>query len=532
LLGLAAGVLAVAVVWSPAPALGQAAEKSTASALPPGQHKSKISQEDFNKLIRLELESGARTEARKAPTAEALNGPPLSDREKLLHVMNRMAFGPHPGEVSRILKESDWKKWATAQLDPDSIDDSEHEKEVLRRYPWVRMSMTDLKKNYPLERNGEQSRQLREELPESVVFRALNSNRQFKEVMCEFWRNHFCIDQPATGAPYRSWTACRYEEDVIRKHCFGKFKNMLFASATHPAMLEFLDNYISRANAWNENYARELMELHTLGADRYYTEYDVLELSKVLTGWTFNKRNLTFEFNKDWQQTGPKTFLHKTIPAGYDGGEQALYMLATHPGTAEFISEKLCRYLVNDNPPKDLVKKVSRVFQQSEGDLKKVYAAIIFSEEFMQRGNYRSKFRTPVEFTVAALRATDAKMNDGKQILQTLDKMGERIYGCTDPTGYYDVAESWMDAGVLTSRWDFCHRLIQGKVKGVELPSNLLTFFENKKTPEEKAQAMADEVIGAEIGERTKKLLELASESGDTQRMMSITLGSPDFQQQ
>jgi hypothetical protein len=116
--------------------------------------------------------------------------------------------------------------------------------------------------------------------------------------------------------------------------------------------------------------------------------------------------------------------------------------------------------------------------------------------------------------------------------LQTLDKMGERIYGCTDPTGYYDVAESWMDAGVLTSRWDFCHRLIQGKVKGVELPSNLLTFFENKKTPEEKAQAMADEVIGAEIGERTKKLLELASESGDTQRMMSITLGSPDFQQQ
>jgi uncharacterized protein (DUF1800 family) len=532
LLGLAAGVLAVAAVSPPALTFGQTVEKSNGAALPPGQHKSKISEQDFKLLMRLELEAGARGEARKAPTAEALNGPPLNDREKLLQVMNRMAFGPHPGEVERIMKESDWKKWATAQLDPDSIDDSEHQKEVLRRFPWVGMSISEMKKNYPLERNSEQSRQLREELPESVIFRALGSHRQFKEVMCEFWRNHFCIDQPATGAPYRSWTACRYEEEVIRKHAFGKFKNMLFASATHPAMLEFLDNYISRANAWNENYARELMELHTLGADRHYTEFDVLELSKVLTGWTFNNRNLTFEFKKDWQQPGPKTVLRKTIPAGYEGGEQAIYMLATHPGTAEFISEKLCRYLVNDSPPKDLVRKVSRVFQSTEGDLKKVYAAIIFSEEFTQRGNYRSKFRTPVEFTVSVLRATDAKMNDGKEIVRTLDRMGQRVYGCTDPTGYYDVAESWMDAGVLTSRWDFCYHLIRGKVKGVELPGELLSFFDRKPTPEEKAQAMADEVIGAEIGERTKKLLQAAAETGDTARMMSITLGSPDFQQQ
>jgi uncharacterized protein (DUF1800 family) len=150
----------------------------------------------------------------------------------------------------------------------------------------------------------------------------------------------------------------------------------------------------------------------------------------------------------------------------------------------------------------------------------------------MQRGNYRSKFRTPVEFTVTALRATDAKMNGGGEVLRTLDKMGERIYGCTDPTGYYDVAESWMDSGVLTSRWDFCYRLIHGKVKGVELPSSLLARYDAIKPPEEKAKAMADAVIGAEIGERTKKLLEAAAETGDAQRMMSIVLGSPDFQQQ
>jgi uncharacterized protein (DUF1800 family) len=393
------------------------------------------------------------------------------------------------------------------------------------------MSITEIRKNYPMYRGGESNSELRKELPESVVYRAMNSNRQFNEVICEFWRNHFCINQPITGGPDRSWTAPKYEEEVIRKYAFGKFKDMLYASATHPAMLDFLDNKVSRANAWNENYARELMELHTLGADRYYNEYDVLELSKVLTGWTYN-RDFEFNFNAGWHQGGAKTVLRTQIPQGEMGGQQALLMLANHKGTADFIAEKLCRYLVNDNPPKELVKKVSRTFQKTKGDLPKVYEEIIFSDEFMQRGNYRSKFKTPLEFTVSAFRATGAKMEDGGMVLQTLDKMGQPIYDCTDPTGYYDVAESWMDSGVLTSRWDFCWKLIRGSVNGVEVPSSLLAKYDAIKTPEEKAKAMVGDLIGADIGERTRMILRAASEQGDSQRMMSIVLGSPDFQQQ
>ncbi len=525
-----AALLLVAVL-SPIPSNGQAVERAKGNALPPGRAKSKISEEDFNTLVRLELEAGARTDARKAPTAEALNGPPLSEREMLLQAMSRMSFGPRPGEVDRILKEGDWKAWATKQLHPETVDDGEHDQALEKRYGWLKMKLTDVPKRYPLQRNSEQNPQLRKELPESVVYRALNSNRQFKEVMCEFWRNHFCINQPATGAPTRSWTAVRYEEDVIRKYAFGKFKDMLFASATHPAMLEYLDNHVSRANAWNENYAREVMELHTLGADRHYNETDVLELSKTLTGWTYD-RDLDFKFNPSWHQPGPKTVLKTQIPAGEQGGQQALYMLATHKGTADFISEKLCRYLVNDNPPKELVKRISRTFVRTKGDLPKVYEEIIFSPEFMERGNYRSKFKTPVEFTVSALRTTGSRLSDGGTVLAILDKMGEPIYDCTDPTGYYDVAESWMDSGVLTSRWDFCRKLLRREIDGVEVPSTLLNKYSELKTPEERAKAMVADVIAADIGERTKKILRDASETGDAQRMMSIVLGSPDFQQQ
>ena len=530
MLAVVAGLLCVAVV-SPVRIAAQAVEKSNSKALPPGRSKSKISEEDFKTLMRLELEAGARSDARKGPTAEVLNGPPLNDREKLLQVMSRMSFGPRPGEVDRILKEGDWKAWATKQLDPKSIDDSEHEKAVAERYKWVKMSLTEIRNEYPIPRNSYNNPELRTQLPESVVYRGVNSSRQFKEVMCEFWRNHFTVDQPELTAPNRSWTAVRYEEDVIRKHAFGKFPNMLFASATHPAMLEYLDNYISRANAWNENYARELMELHTLGADRHYNEYDVLELSKVLTGWTYN-RDLEFAFRPNWHQPGVKRVLKTEIPNGYEGGEMAIMMLARHKGTADYIAEKLCRYLVNDNPPPALVKRVSGTFRKTKGDLPKVYEEIIFSPEFMERGNYRSKFKTPVEFTISTLRATDATIADGAALNTVLDRMGQPLYNCVDPTGYYDVAESWMDAGVLTGRWDFAYKLIRGQIPGVEVRPTLLAKYDELKTPEEKANAMAADVIAADIGERTRRTLKEASEGGDVQRMMSIVLGSPDFQQQ
>jgi uncharacterized protein (DUF1800 family) len=356
------------------------------------------------------------------------------------------------------------------------------------------------------------------------------SNRQFQEVMCDFWRNHFFVNLPVRDAPTRSWTTPDYERNVIRKFAFGKFKNMLYASATHPAMLEYLDNYQSKANAWNENYAREVMELHTLGADRFYNETDVLELSKTLTGWTYD-RDLKFVFRPEWHQGGTKKVLGKMMPPGKEGGEQALYMLATHPGCAQFISEKLCRYLVNDNPPPALVRKVASVFKESGGDLPRVYRAIVMSPEFLGRENYRAKFRTPFEFTVAALRATNAKVADGAETCSVMAKMGEPIYDCEDPTGFYDQAEAWMDAGVLTTRWDYAWKMVRGSIGGVQVPAEFLSKY-TSGSPEESRDRMVHDLIGADIGDRTAQMLSKAAAAGDRAQMLSVILGSPDFQQQ
>jgi uncharacterized protein (DUF1800 family) len=495
--------------------------------------KSKINSAQAGRLRLLELQAGARTKAGMMPTAANLSGPPLDQREQVIHALNRLGFGPRPGEVEQILEVGGtkaWEVWAGYQIDPASIDDNELESEVARRFPWTKMSLQDIKKSYPIAENYESNPQLRKELPEAVVFRASQSERVFAELMYEFWRNHFCINQPKDGAPTRSWTAPHYEEHVIRARAFGKFKDMLYASATHPAMLEYLDNAISKANRWNENYARELMELHTLGVDKYYTENDVIELSKVLTGWTYGP-DLNFAFKESWHQPGNKTWLRATVPPGQKGGEMAIYELSRHKGTADFISEKLCRYLVNDNPPKELVSRVSAKFKSSDGDLPSVYWEIITSPEFISRANYRAKFKTPFEFTVSALRNTNAKISNGAEVCKALGKMGQPIYDCDDPTGYYDVAESWMDSGVLTTRWDFAWNLVNGSISGVSVPKEAFSRYEQLK-PEETLAVMVDDLIGGDIGDRTRTVLKEAAMKNDQPRMLSIILGSPDFQQQ
>ena len=491
--------------------------------------RSKISKAELGKLRLLELRAGARSRAGASAVSESLTGPPLEEREKILQVLNRMSYGPRPGEVDDIIEMGGWQVWAGYQIDPKSIANADHESEVARRFPWTKMSVQEIKAKYPIE-DYENNPQLRAELPASVVFRAAKSNRVFEEVMANFWRNHFFVNQPEENAPTRSWTACDYEEKVIRAHVFGKFKNMLYASATHPAMLEYLDNAISRAGAWNENYARELMELHTMGADRGYTENDVLELTKILTGWTYGP-DLKFAFNKQWHQAGGKTWLRMQVPGGYEGGEQALYALTKHKNTAEFISEKLCRYLVNDNPPKELVKKVAAKFRSSDGDLPSVYWEIINSPDFLSRANYRAKFKTPLEFTVAALRSTSAEISDVNATCKLLEKMGEAIYNCDDPTGYYDQAEAWMDAGVLTTRWDYAWNLVRGSIPGVKVPDEFFSRYE-QLTAEETRQLMVDDFIGADLGDRTSRVINEAAEKKDKRRMLSVILGSPDFQQQ
>lgn len=484
----------------------------------------KMTQEQLIRIRIAELESGAIAESMKTPDAVVLSGPPLTDREKVVHVLNRLSFGWRPGEIDEVIKAGGWEKWVKQQMEPDKIDDSKLEALVDKRYAFRKKTMLDLSGEYP--KNKEQQ-ELRKEFKEMVLMRAVMSKRQFNEVMCEFWRNHFCVDIPDNDETSRAFTVPDYEEKVVRPYVFGKFKQMLYASATHPAMLEYLDNFKSKANNWNENYAREVMELHTLGADRFYNENDVVELSKILTGWTFDKA-YKFTYNDQWQQPGMKNWLGMTIKQGYAGGEQALYTLATHRGTADFICFKLCRYLVNDNPPQSLVTKVASVFRATDGDLPRVYAAIINSPEFLQRNNYRAKFKTPFEFTVSALRTTDATMSDGRATLDVLYKMGEPLYASKDPTGYYDQAEAWRDAGVLTSRWDYSWKLIRNSIAGVTVSSDFIKSFAGLK---DKAleERLVDELIGSDVGNRT---LELLRKTNDLPDKISVLMGSPSFQQQ
>ncbi len=459
------------------------------------------------------------------PKPRTLVGPDLSDREKVTHMFNRLSFGPRPGEVDHVLKEEGIEGWVKKQMAPDSIEDSHLEKEVAAKFPWAdKASIIEMRKHAPEEGGGARVyKSVKNVLPSLVMTRAVESNRRFKEVIVDFWRNHFCIDMGDDQQKSRRWTSGHYEDQVIRKLAFGKFKEMLFASARHPAMLEYLDNQLSKKDNWNENYAREVMELHTLGADRGYSNDDVRELSKVLTGWQYNSK-FQFEFNAEHHQPGPKNWLGYKIPPGYEAGEKALFYLATHKYTAEFISMKLVRYLVNDNPPASLIKKAAAVFMESEGDLPKVYAAIINSPEFYSRDNYRAKFKTPFQFIVSTLRATNAKIETAHDTCQMLYKMGQPIYMCNDPTGYFDQAESWMDAGVLTSRWDYAWRLVRNGVPGVQIPAAFIERYA-KMDESKRVQAIADEVVGGDVGEREKKT------TGETDRVLSVLIGGPSFQQ-
>lgn len=482
----------------------------------------------------LEVQSGAHQKDLQNNGPQTFAGPDLNDREKVVHVLNRLSFGPTPGQIE-IVTSSGVQNWIKEQLNPDKIDDSECEKIVAERFPWVQYGMKKMEEEYGYEkgekkRKRESENSIHEQLPQLVLTRAALSKRQFKEIMCEFWRNHFCVDQPRINEEKsRTWTDPDYEENVIRKHVFGNFKDMLFASARHPAMLEYLDNKLSKRNEWNENYAREIMELHTLGADRGYTNRDVQELSKILTGWQYDD-DYRFKFNGGAHQPGAKYWQGQTVPEGYASGEAAIYYLAMDKRTSVYIAEKLLKFLVNDNPSQQFINKVASVFRDSKGNLPKVYAAILNSPEFMSRENYRAKFKSPIYFTVSALRATGAKIDNVHEATHRLEKMGEPIYNCPDPTGYRDVAESWMDAGVLTTRWQFAWDLIRGDMHGMSVGDAFFGRYKAMK-PDEVEAKMIEDLIGGDVGDRELAALKETATSADWPRMASIMLGSPSFQQ-
>jgi uncharacterized protein (DUF1800 family) len=338
------------------------------------------------------------------------------------------------------------------------------------------------------------------ELAQAKLLRAIYSQRQFEEVMTDFWFNHFNVFVEK-GLDRLMLTS--YERDVIRPHALGKFEDLLVATAKSPAMLFYLDNWLSvgpnsaqalglpprpygpygrrypprpnpgrRPSGLNENYGRELLELHTLSVNGGYSQRDVTEVAKVFTGWSIDRpaEGGGFKFDPRMHEPGPKFVLgHRIKPKGEGEGLEVLHRLATSPQTAHFISLKLAQRFVSDDPPPALVDRMARTFLKKKGDIREVLNTLFHSPEFWDEGTYRAKVKTPLEFVASAVRATGAEVEDTMPLVQQLNRMGMPLYGAQPPTGYSMKAETWVSSSALLNRMNFALALTSGRIKGVKV---------------------------------------------------------------
>jgi uncharacterized protein (DUF1800 family) len=321
------------------------------------------------------------------------------------------------------------------------------------------------------------------DLAEGKLLRAVYSNRQLDEVLTDFWFNHFNIYLDKGADRY---LVTEYERDVIRPHVLGKFKDLLEATAKSPAMLFYLDNWQSvgpnspqlrgakkGTRGLNENYGRELLELHTLGVDGGYTQKDVTEAARCFTGWTIlqPQRGGNFSFNKRVHDDGEKTVLGVTIPAGggQNDGEKVLDIVAHSPATAQFISKKLAMRFVADDPPATLVDRMAETFRKTDGDLRAVMKTMLESKEFWSQGAFQSKLKSPLEMVASAVRAVNGEVDYAFPLANQVGQLGQPLYRKQEPTGYSNSSKEWLNSGGLLARMNFAMQLGDNKVAGVKV---------------------------------------------------------------
>jgi uncharacterized protein (DUF1800 family) len=410
------------------------------------------------------------------------------------HLLNRIAFGPRPADIQRI-QQLGADKYIEQQLHPDGIEDHATE-ELLVGLPSIRMNTSEIMSKYPQpqqvarrlgfkpgdpearrrvqemlrDKGMSPPQQLLQELQAQKIIRAVNSQRQLQEVMTDFWFNHFNIYWNKNAD---RWLTTGFEMHTIRPHVFGKFKDLLMATAKSPAMLFYLDNHLSSSiKGINENYGRELMELHTLGVDGGYTQRDVQEVARAFTGWSIDRPQMSgqFMFRPRIHVFGEKTVLgHKINAGGVRDGEEVIDILARHPSTAHFISTKLVRKFVNDDPSPNLVKHVADVFQKSDGDIREMMSAILTSKEFNAPETAGTKTKTPFEYVAAAIRFLDGQTDGSRQVAQAIGRMGQPLYQCQPPAGYPDRGDHWMSSGAVLERLNFAVALTANKFPGTQV---------------------------------------------------------------
>ncbi|MGH9800843.1 MAG: DUF1800 domain-containing protein [Blastocatellia bacterium] len=561
---------------------------------------------------------------------------PLSAEQKTIHLIDRITFGARPGDVERVMKLG-WEKFLDEQLHPGRIADAAIEQK-LKGIESIHLSNAELANYYPppqviqqaLKSKGmeapdfanganaptgqteqeqaanqakrreiqktlkemgyKQPQQVALELQQAKILRAVYSERQLQEVMTDFWFNHFNVFLQKGADRVLTTT---YERDVIRPNVFGKFENLLKATAESPAMLFYLDNWMSAApnaqamqrrekfakalqrrqarqgdkmsdqekeqmlnaqgkikkapRGLNENYAREIMELHTLGVDGGYTQKDVQEVARCFTGWTLKqpRNGAEFIFNPMIHDDGEKIVLGKKIAAG--GGQKdgytVIHMLATHPATAKFVSTKLARKFVNDNPPQALVNRMAETFKKTDGDISQVLRMLFTSPEFFAAENYRAKIKTPFEMTVSAVRAIGAETTGGPQFHRWIAQMGEGLFMAQPPTGYADTAEHWVNTGALLERMNFALALSANRIQGTRTNLAALVPDSAGLQPSQLVDRYAKLLLKGELSPQSRATIDkslneqlLAKNDGsktvDAAKAVGLILGSPEFQRQ
>src|SRR5688572_11446030 len=355
-----------------------------------------------------------------------------------------------------------------------------------------------------------------QQLIDSRLYRALYADRQLEEVLVDFWLNHFNV---FNGKGSGRLLLTSYERDAIRPHVLGRFRDLLLATARHPAMLFYLDNWQSQVvrddlplpalplNATrpglNENYGRELMELHTLGVDGGYTQDDVLAVARAFTGWTIYDigKYGEFQFNPVMHDRREKIVLGHTIAAG--GGErdgiQVIDILSRHPATAKFISRKLAQRFVADVPPSSLVERMAKTFTETGGDIRAVLETMLLSREFMSEGAWQTKLKSPLEMVLSAVRALDAEVTDTTALAQRISDLGQPLYGKVEPTGYSNTGEGWANSAGFLGRINFASALAAGEIQGVKVNADGLS---------RKADIAAERLLGGAASPATLAVLD------------------------
>jgi uncharacterized protein (DUF1800 family) len=495
----------------------------------------------------------------------------MLDTSSSLHVANRLGFGPSPGEVDRI-RHMGFEGYLNEQLNPRPADLPDELQVQLRRLPvfgkntfelyrdyWFRMRVRDASGNKRPKDEIKILKQLTGQVGPQVrlarLMRAIASPHRLHEALVDFWYNHFNVYEHKQLD--RVWTGA-YEEEGIRAHTLGRFSDLLLATAKHPAMLVYLDNWKNvapgvygrhgKSDGINENYAREVMELHTLGVDGGYSQADVTALAHILTGWTVGADSGDvhpvqtnwqsgivhggFAFRQRWHDASPQTLLGRRF-ANRDqaDGEAALLMLARHPATARHISFKLAQYFVADKPAAGLVDDMTAVFKRTDGDIKAVVEALLTSKTFHDPSIRAGKLKTPYQYVVSVARVSNLNPQNAAPLAEELKALGQPIYGCLTPDGYACTQSAWLDPDAMVRRVAFAVKFGTGAYMAPYLAkAGYGTMNKNVQLqpPDGNAPLNSDRLVAALGGELTEKTRTAVAKVSPSLRA-GLILGSPEF---